>query len=184
MIRTKITTPRTIAAFTPAESPYVTDGSGDDEEADGIDDVLCVIVLAGSCQDKLMPGSKADAPSQLLRGIAGTAFGSMVLTVLDRFENERLDCEAESPVSETVILELVELIGGETEAFSEATTEPWESPVEAGRGVIEVLEVGVLTAAVVTTGVAASTGAGAVGAPAETGILPTFALISVERASR
>lgn len=183
MIRTRMTTPRAIAAFTPAESPYVTDGSGDEEEADGIDDVFCVIVLAGCCKDKLMLGSKADAPSQLLRGIAGTAFGSMALTVLDRFENERLDCEAESPISETVILELVELLRGETEAFSEATTEPWESLGEAGRGVIEVLEVGVLTAAV-TVGVAASTGAGAVGAPAETGILPTFALISLERASR
>lgn len=138
-----------------------------------------MIVLTVPREGTLLLGSKADAPSQLLRGLAGTAFGSIVLTMLDKVEDERLDGEAESAASVTVILELVELLGGEIKACSEATVEPLDSLVKTGRGVIEVLEVGVSTAAV-TVGVAAR----AVGTPGWTGILPTLALISVERASR
>ena len=140
------------------------------------DDTFCVIVLAGSGEFELLLGSKADAPSQLLSGLADSAFGSTVLTVPDRLKDERLDGEAGSAAFVDVILGLVELLGGEIEAFSETTVEPFESLVKTGRGVIEVLEVDVSTAA--------STGEGAVGTPAGTGILPTLALISVERAFR
>ena len=134
-----------------------------------------MIVLGDPGEGKLLPGSKADAPSQLLRGLAGTVSGSIVLTVLDRLKDERLDDEAESAAFVTVILELVEVLGGE----SEATVEALDPPVETCRGVAEVLEVDVSTAAV-TTGVAGSIGAGAVGTPKP----PTLALISVERAPR
>ena len=148
-----------------------------------VDDTFCVIVLAGCGEYELLLGSKADAPSQLLSGLAGSAFGSTVLTVLNRLKDERLDGEAGSAASVGVILGLVELFGDEIEAFSEATVEPVDSLVKTGRGVIEVLEVDVSTAAV-TVGFAASTGDGAVGTPAGIGILPTLALISVERAYR
>ena len=133
------------------------------------------MVLTCPGEGTLLLGSKADAPSQLLRGLAGTAFESIVLTVLDKLEDERLDSEAGSAVSVTVIPELVELLGGDIEAFSEVKVEPLESLVKTGRGVIEVLEM---------LEVVVSTAAVTVGTPGWTGMLPTLALISVERASR
>ena len=164
-----------MAAWTPAESPCANEGAGDDEDADSGADAFCVIVLADPGTNELLLGSKADAPSQLLRGLAGTAFGSIVSTVLARLKDARLDRDAELAASVTVILELVELTSCEIEAVSETTVEPLKSLVKTGRGVIEVLEVDVSTA-----GVAARV----VGAPAATGILPTLAAISVERAFR
>ena len=95
-------------------------------EADSDDDAFRVIVLADPGTGELLLGSKADAPSQLLSGLAGTAFGSIVLTILERLEDKGLDREAEIAASVTVMPELVDLLSCEIGAFSEATVEPLE----------------------------------------------------------